>query len=254
MDAPGFEQPGFYGPDQAAIHDERFGDLASDAARLVLDELARADLREGTVVDLGCGSGILARAVGDAGYAMRGVDISPAMVELARRQAPAADLRVGSLLDAEIPPCVAVTAIGEALNYATDPRAGLDELARLALRVHSSLAPGGIFAFDVAMPGRHGDTPVREIFHDSGSWALRNRAEESADGSILERRITIFRDADGRGCYRRSDEHHVLRLYRRDEVVGALTDAGFDVEVRDRYASASPSTPPSGWAVFVARA
>jgi hypothetical protein len=37
-------------------------------------------------------------------------------------------------------------------------------------------------------------------------------------------------------------------------VVEVLTDARFDVEVRDRYTSASPSTPPSGWAVFVARA
>src|SRR5690349_4333196 len=47
----------FYGPDQAAIHDERFGDLATQAARLVLDELARAGLHDGTIVDLGCGSG-----------------------------------------------------------------------------------------------------------------------------------------------------------------------------------------------------
>ncbi|HEY7136934.1 MAG TPA: class I SAM-dependent methyltransferase [Acidimicrobiia bacterium] len=244
----------FYGPDQAAIHDERFGDLARDAARLVLDGLARAGLHDGTIVDLGCGSGILARAVGDAGYAVRGVDISPAMVDLARQRAPEADLRVGSLHDVEIPPCVAVTAIGEALNYATDARAGLDALARLAERVRGALAPGGLFAFDVAMPGRHGVDPVREVFHDHDTWALRMRAEEHADDVSLERRITIFKDTRGDGCYRRSDELHVLRLYRRDDVVRALGAAGFDVEVRDRYASASPSTPPSGWAVFVASA
>jgi SAM-dependent methyltransferase len=244
----------FYGPDQAAIHDERFGDLAADAARLVLDELARAGLRDGTIVDLGCGSGILARLVGDAGYAVRGVDISPAMVELARRRAPSADLRVGSLLDAEISPCVAVTAIGEALNYATDARAGLDAMVRLAERVHGALVPRGLFAFDVAMPGRHGDDPVREVFHDHGSWVLHMHAEERRDDASLERRITIFRDAEGDGCYRRSDERHRLRLYDRDEIVEALTRIGFEVDVRDRYASASPSTPPSGWAVFVARA
>lgn len=243
----------FYGADQAAIHDERFGDLATDAAALVLGDLGRAGLRTGTVVDLGCGSGILARALSDAGYAVRGVDLSPAMVDLASRRAPLADLRVGSLLDAELPPCVAVTAVGEALNYATDPRVGVDELARLAVRVHDALVAGGVFVFDVAMPGRHGPDRVREVFHDHDRWVLRMRAEERADGT-LERDITIFRDANADGCFRRSDERHVLRLYRREGVIRVLTAAGFEVEVRDRYTTASRSTPPAGWAVFVARA
>jgi 2-polyprenyl-3-methyl-5-hydroxy-6-metoxy-1,4-benzoquinol methylase len=36
------------------------------------------------VLELGCGSGRLAQALVDAGYAVLGMDASPAMVDLAR--------------------------------------------------------------------------------------------------------------------------------------------------------------------------
>src|SRR5260370_30626477 len=115
--------PDFYGPAQAAIHHTAFGDLAETAARRLVGELHDTGHRRGTVVDLGCGSGILAGILTDAGYAVHGVDLSADMLDLARRTAPGPTFEHGSLLDVELPPTVAVTAIGEALNYATDLRA-----------------------------------------------------------------------------------------------------------------------------------
>jgi hypothetical protein len=47
--------------------------------------------------------------------------------------------------------CVAVCAIGEALNYATDARAGLDAFRQLAQRAFEALATGGVFLFDVSV-------------------------------------------------------------------------------------------------------
>ncbi|HZR12366.1 MAG TPA: class I SAM-dependent methyltransferase [Acidimicrobiia bacterium] len=243
----------FYGPDQARIHHDAFGSLAREAAGALVGLLHAAGLTRGTVVDLGCGSGILAAAMCDAGYDVTGVDISPAMVELARATAPRATFRVGSLLDAPLPRCVAVTAIGEALNYATDERAGREAVRSLAARVYDALEPGGVFLFDVATPGRHGPDRRRAVFHRHDTWCLGMHAEESEDGTTLDRRITIFTRADG-GTYRRTDEHHVLRLYEPDPLAALLRDAGFDVAVRDRYVDdPAPTTPPGGWHVFVAR-
>jgi SAM-dependent methyltransferase len=242
----------FYGPDQARIHHDEFGSLAGEAADALVGLLRDAGLDHGTVVDLGSGSGILAAAMCDAGYDVAGVDISPAMVDLARVTAPRATFQVGSLLDASLPRCVAVTAIGEALNYATDERAGLDAVRALATRVHDALEPGGVFLFDVATPGRHGPDRRRVVFHVYETWCLGNRTEESDDGTRLDRRITIFTETDD-GTYRRTDEHHVLRLYDPVEVTAVLEGAGFDVIVRDRYVDdPAPTTPPGGWHVFVA--
>src|SRR6266849_1648814 len=144
----------FYGPEQAQIHHTAFGDLAETAAARLVGELHDAGHRRGTVVDLGCGSGILARLLTVAGYAAHGVDLSADMIGLARRNAPGATFEHGSLLDAELPPAVAVTAIGEALNYATDVRVGTDALREVFRRVRTSLDGGGVFLFDVATPGR----------------------------------------------------------------------------------------------------
>ena len=117
----------FYGPHAAAIHHERFGMLADSASVALLEDLARQGHTRGTVVDLGCGTGLLARAACDAGYTVVGVDLSPAMLDLAREHAPTASLSLGSVHDVELPAgCVAVAAVGEVLNYATDVRAGLD--------------------------------------------------------------------------------------------------------------------------------
>ena len=58
----------FYGAEQAAIHHTSFGGLAADAAVLVVERLDSVGLTEGRITDLGCGSGILAAALIDAGY------------------------------------------------------------------------------------------------------------------------------------------------------------------------------------------
>ncbi|MGZ4800791.1 MAG: class I SAM-dependent methyltransferase [Acidimicrobiia bacterium] len=241
---------GFYGRQQAAIHHDRFGDLAHDAARVLAGLLVSRGLTAGTVTDLGCGSGILARVMTDLGYDVLGVDISPDMLALAEVNAPRAKFRNESLVDAAIPPSVAVTAIGEALNYATDPRAGLDATTEVAQRVYDALAPGGVFLFDVATPGRNLGMEVRERIHDDDDWMLCMRATEI--GNRLDRRITIYtREPDGR--YTRIDEHHVTHLYDPDGLRGALVDIGFEVEMRPSYGGErTDSTPPSGWTVVVA--
>jgi len=247
----------FYGAEQAGIHDRTFGNLARFAAEDLLAHLAASGLARGTVVDLGCGSGILARAVADGGYDIAGVDISPDMIALAAAKAPEARLQVASLHDFELPsPCVAVAAAGEALNYATDPAAGLAAVARLAERVAAALVPGGWWLLDVSGPGRAGPNGVTKQFFRFPDWCLGMTATESGsasgEGPRLDREITVFAiEEDGR--YRRVEEHHVLQLYRPEEIVGLLEAAGFEVSVRADYRSAPPGFALAGWYVVEAR-
>ena len=76
--------PQKYGADLAYIHDAGFGAFAAAAAGELLHALRERGMTDGQIVDLGCGSGILARALADAGYDVLGYDISAEMVEIAR--------------------------------------------------------------------------------------------------------------------------------------------------------------------------
>ena len=74
-----------YSEDLAYIHDAGYGDFARGAAPALLGALRAHGITTGRVVDLGCGSGIWAALLLDAGYEVLGIDISPAMIRLAKK-------------------------------------------------------------------------------------------------------------------------------------------------------------------------
>src|SRR5262245_18116996 len=120
-----------YREDLAFIHNAVHGDFARAAAGLLQAALGRKGWERGLVIDLGCGSGILAGQLSDCGFDVLGIDISEAMIDLARQRVPKGVFRVQSLLAAELPPCVAVAAVGECLNYLFDPGHSLEAVRQL---------------------------------------------------------------------------------------------------------------------------
>src|SRR6266542_4141343 len=73
-----------YSADPAHIHDAGFGDLAKRAGPEVVRILRAHRIRNGLIVEAGCGSGILAAHLADAGYEVFGFDQSAVMIRLAR--------------------------------------------------------------------------------------------------------------------------------------------------------------------------
>lgn len=68
------------------------------ALDVVLAVFDRLGVRSGRrVLDIACGSGLVARLAAGAGAAVSGIDAAAGLVDLARDRAPAADLRVGSM-------------------------------------------------------------------------------------------------------------------------------------------------------------
>jgi SAM-dependent methyltransferase len=214
-----------YGEALARIHDDGFGFIATGAAKLVLAGLKLNGFTDGVVAELACGGGISSLAISEAGYSVRGYDISESMIELARRRVPQGEFEVCSLYDAALPErCVAVTAIGEAFNYRFDPRAGFDSVRAVFDQVHGALVEGGIFVFDVAQPNR-AMPRMEHTFWEGAGWQVTSEVVEDPDSATLERRIT---SRTGSALDRVDVELHRLWLYEHEAVFAALQEAGFD--------------------------
>lgn len=221
----------WYGEDLAYIHDVGHAEFALSSAPGILEILDRSGIRDSLVVDLGCGSGLWARELVDAGYRVLGIDISEAMIEIASRRVPEAEFRVGSVFDADIPPCGAVTAVSEVLNYLFDEEAsGLTPLFR---RVFEALVSGGVFVFDALGPGQVPDGTTARGFRVGEDWAVLSEREEDSERGTMERRIVSFRKVGEH--YRRSDEVHRVRLYEPSELSAELGEVGFEVRTMRAY-------------------
>lgn len=217
-----------YFEDLAVVHDAGFGDLARRAAPEIVRLLRARGIRSGRVVDVGCGSGIAARHFLERGYDVVGIDASNAMIRLARRRAPRARFRVASIDRAVLPPCDAVTAIGEVVTYVGG---GLPAITRFFRRARAALRPGGLLVFDF-MESAAKRTYAAKSFEGPG-WALASRATLDAAGRVLTRRIAIVRTIAGR--VRRARETHRVRIYRRTEIADALARAGFRARMSRSY-------------------
>lgn len=237
-----------YRHDLAYIHDVGFGHFAASAAPLVIEELKRSAMESGTVVELGCGSGIASRLFRDAGFGVVGIDLSESLIEMARKRVPDAEFRVESFVTAEIPPCVAVTAIGEVFNYAFDPANSYDIRAKVYERIYAALAPGGLLVFDVAGPARAPANGPQRNFFEGPDWAVLVETETDDTRTVLTRRMTSFLKQGE--LYRRDFEIHQLQLVDPVETARLLERIGFSARTLDHY-GALPL--PQGLVGFLAR-
>ena len=228
----------YYKPDLALVHHRGFGFHADACAPGILGHLAPVLERGGTVLELGCGSGLLTRHLVDAGHRVIATDASPAMVELAAATVPDADVRRLTLPDDPLPGADAVVAVGHVLNYLPDTAA----IERALIATCAALRPGGVLAIDLCDPrygeARDGDRPVGFATDD---WALVTVFSRPAP-EAFRRSITVFtREDDGR--YRRDEEVHDNVYLPTAQVPPLLARHGVDATLGTSFGS---ETLPEG--------
>ena len=223
----------FYDDDLAYIQDVGFSGFATGSAPGLLQILRTAGIHNGLVADVGCGSGVWAKHLVDAGYRVSGVDVSPAIVAVARQRVKRAEFQVGSLWSHRFTRCRAVTALGEVICYMPDNRVSNRKLDTFFRRVFEALESGGLLIFDVAEVGL--DRDRKPTFFEGDDWACLISFSYDEKRDRLVRQITSFRKLGK--LYRRSHEQHVVQLHRRSEVADALRKIGFRVRSMRRYGS-----------------
>jgi predicted TPR repeat methyltransferase len=149
----------------------------------VLAACAEADRRPafGRVIDLGCGTGLAARAFAGLAGEIIGIDLSPRMIERARATGLYAKVEVAEIVEglARQPDASAD------LILAADVMVYVHDMAPLLAEVARVLAPGGLFAFTVESHAGEGVVLGEGLRYAHGAsrvWALI-----AATGLTLER-------------------------------------------------------------------
>lgn len=232
-----------YREDLAYIHDQGYSAGAAQAATAIVKMLRAKRLPHGRLLDLGCGSGHSTEVFLQAGYDVLGMDLSRAMVHLAKGRVPEGRFRVGSFPTHSRNRWDAIVAIGEVMNYLPSAAA----LRRRMSVAFDALHSGGMLVFDVRLPPRKG-APLRWVMATTGAdWAVLAGSTVDPKRRALTRNITTLRLKRDR--WRRDEEIHQQCLYRTAEICRWLRAAGFHVQRRSGYGS----VPLSTGRLFIAR-
>ena len=230
-------------PRLAALYDLAEGDRPDlGHYEAIVDELGAR-----SVLDVGCGTGLLALRLARRGLRVTGLDPSRPMLDVARRY-PDAELVEwvrGTTSDlADVAVDLAVMTGNVAQVFVTDDawRSSLDDLA-------AAISPGGHLVFESRVPARRAweqwtpEHTRRRMRAEDGHVETWCEVLE-VDEPFVTFRWTYQFESDGAVTTRDS----TLRFRERDEIERSLDEAGFAVvDVRD-----APDRPGNEW-VFVAR-
>ena len=221
----------YYRDDLALVHHLGFGFHADACAPGILTLLEPVRARDGLVVEIGCGSGLLTAYLVEAGLRVIATDASDAMLRIARDHARgAAEIRRLALARDRVPAADAVVGVGHALNYLDDESQVTEALAAIA----EALRPGGILAIDLCDLEwgalRKNEPPKIWRTED---WALMTECFVPEPTKYVRVMTTFVKQQDG--SWRRDDESHDNVLVDTSTVPELLARYGVEAAVSTSF-------------------
>lgn len=197
----------------------------------IVDILNEHGITDGTIVELGCGTGNMTRLLASSGYNMLGVDLSEDMLvnamaeddgsEILYLHQDMRELELGGMINAAVSVC-------DSMNYILTE----EDLVKVFERVGRYLVENGIFLFDMKTLHFYkdvlGDTVITDNREDSAIIWENEFDEASALNTYY---ITMFMAVsdDEDSLFERYQEEHIQRAYSIDEVKNAIEVSGLEL-------------------------
>lgn len=214
----------------ATVYDELMTDVPYDTY-VALIESAAGDLAGQKILDIGCGTGILAAKLAKKGGEVTAVDLSHQMLEVATKRAASLELPI-QFVQQSMQQLAGFSGVDlavipiDSLNYVTDEK----EVAETFRRIYQALRPGGVLLFDV-----HSTFKTDVIFmespfvYDDGRIAYLWQTEEGDLPHSVYSELSFFvKTTDS--LYERFDEVHMQRTFSIHAYVELLERVGFTIE------------------------
>jgi SAM-dependent methyltransferase len=207
----------------ADIYDQHWGQDSVSFARSMIDQVLAPLLpRHARVIDLCCGTGLIAGYLSAAGYRVLGVDESVKMLNIARARAPKAEFQLADMAQFRSPGQFdAAVSFYNSMNHARSH----EHLRETLRNVAKHLRRGGVMLFDYVAP---------QGFELAWEWS-----ERSAAGRTLEYRY----DPESRQAICIVDRRTAIvqNAFEASLIHQALKDAGLAVLADDPVAAFIPS-------------
>ena len=200
----------------AAVYDTFMDNIPyKEWAEYLISLLKEYEVKEGLVLDMGCGTGSMTELLAQAGYDMIGIDNAEEMLEIAMEKRAESGHDILYLLqdmrEFELYGTVkAIVSICDSVNYITEEE-DLEEVFRL---VNNYLDPKGIFVFDFNTVYKYqeilGNQTIAEDREDC-SFIWDNYYYE--DERINEYELSLFIREGDSDLYRKYQETHYQKSY-----------------------------------------
>ena len=201
-------------------------------------------VREGLVLELGCGTGNMTEILAQSGYDMIGVDNAEEMLEIAIEKRMKSGLDIlylqQDMREFELYGTVkAIVSVCDSVNYILEEEE-LEEVFRL---VNNYLDPGGVFIFDFNTVYKYrgilGDQTIAENREEcSFIWDNYYYEEER----INEYELSLFiREGDSE-LYRKYQETHFQKAYDLETMKRLITQSGLEyITAYDAFTKEAPT-------------
>lgn len=228
----------------AQVYDLFMDNVPYEAWSNYVEELlAEEGIRNGILLDLGCGTGKMTRIMAEKGFDMIGIDNSMEMLDMAREYEYDREEDSGILYllqdmrEFELYGTVrAVYSACDCLNYIMEE----EELLTVFRLVNNYLDPKGLFIFDMNTPYKYehllAENTIAEN-REEGSFIWENYYDK--EEQVNEYDLTLFikeSEDDKEERFLRFTETHFQRCYSLECVKQLLQEAGMElVAVYDAY-------------------
>ncbi len=200
-------------------------------------------VKEGLVLELGCGTGSMTEILAGKGYDMIGADNSEEMLEIAieKRERSGHDILylLQDMREFELYGTVrAVVSVCDSVNYVTEE----EELIEVFRLVNNYLDPKGVFIFDFNTKYKYqnvlGDRTIAEK-RDECSFIWDNYYYEEEE--INEYELTLFIQ-EKENLYRKFEEVHYQRAYTLEQMLRLVKESGLEfVTAYDAFTRKQPT-------------
>lgn len=208
----------------------------------VKELLAEEGIKDGILLDLGCGTGNVTELLAQSGFDMIGIDNSGEMLDIAMEKRDDSGLDILYLLqdmrEFELYGTVkGVVSICDSMNYILDD----DDLLDVLKLVHNYLDNEGIFIFDMNTMYKYRELLADNTFaedREESSFIWENFYDEEEE--INQYDLSLFvRDEDGR--YEKYEETHLQRAYEQTRVEELIAQSGLELlHVYDAFTKNTP--------------